>query len=118
MVSHTGPRVVRCNSCKGPAYPGKGPKKSQRAKRKFWGQQVLFGTKFLKFGLKRANLATLRATLIAPGNQCALSTTFFCLSNSSLLRQPASISDHVYSISIACCARSALLVTYFSKGII
>ena len=38
---------------------GKGPKKSQRAKRKFWGQQVSFGTKFLKFGLKRANLATL-----------------------------------------------------------
>jgi len=33
--------------------------KSQRAKRKFWGQQMLFGNKFLKFGPKRANLATL-----------------------------------------------------------
>jgi len=59
MVSQTGPRVVRSNPCKGPVYAGKGPKKSQRAKQKFWGQQVLFGTKFLKFGPKRANLATL-----------------------------------------------------------
>jgi len=52
-------RELRSNSCKGPAYLGKGPKKSQRAKRKFWVQQVLFGTKFLKFDPKRANLATL-----------------------------------------------------------
>jgi len=37
MVSETGLRVVISNSCKGPAYPGKGPK---RAKRNFWGQQV------------------------------------------------------------------------------
>jgi len=59
MVSQTGPRVVRSNSCKGPVYPGKGPKKSHRAKRKFWGQQVLFGAKYLKFGPKRANLAIL-----------------------------------------------------------
>ena len=51
MVSQTGPRVVRFNSCKGSAYPGKRPKKSQRAKQKFLGQQVLFGTNFLKFGL-------------------------------------------------------------------
>jgi len=29
MVSQTGPRVVRSNSCKGPVYPGKGPKKGQ-----------------------------------------------------------------------------------------
>jgi len=50
MVSQIGPRVVRSNSCKGPAYPGKWSKKSQRVKRKFWGQQVLFGTKFLEFG--------------------------------------------------------------------
>jgi len=49
MVSQTGPKVVRSNSWKGTAYLGKGPKKSQRAKRKFWGQQVVFGTKFLKF---------------------------------------------------------------------
>jgi len=65
MVSQTGPRVVRSNSCKGPVYPGKGPKKNQRAKKepkgqtKFWGQQVLFGTIFLKLGSRRANLATL-----------------------------------------------------------
>jgi len=59
MVSQTGPRVDRSNSSKGPAYPGKGPKKSQRAKRKFWGHRLLFGTKFLKFGPKRANLETL-----------------------------------------------------------
>jgi len=38
MVNHTGPRAVRPNSSKGPVYPGKGPKKSQRAKQKFWGQ--------------------------------------------------------------------------------
>ena len=43
----------------GQIYPGKGPKKSQKVKRKFLGQQVLFGTKFLKFGPKRVNLATL-----------------------------------------------------------
>ena len=48
----TGPRVVRSNSCKGPSPSWK------RAKRKFWGQEVLFGTNFLKFGNKRANLAT------------------------------------------------------------
>jgi len=58
-VFQTGPRVVRSNFCKGPVYPGKGPKKSQKAKRKFWGQQVVFGAKYLKFGPKRANLATL-----------------------------------------------------------
>jgi len=38
MVSQAGAKVVRSNSCKGPVYPGKGPKKSQRAKWKFWGQ--------------------------------------------------------------------------------
>jgi len=70
MVSQTGPMVVRSNSCKGPVYSGKGPKKSQRAKREFWGQQVLFGTKLLKFGLKRANLATLAAQ-----NLCTLTRT-------------------------------------------
>jgi len=43
--------------------------KSQRAKRKFWGQQVLFGTKFLKFGPKRANLATLVARAGLRGGQ-------------------------------------------------
>jgi len=52
-------RVVRSNSCNGPVYPGNGRKKRQRAKRKFWGHQPLFGTKFVKFGPKRANLATL-----------------------------------------------------------
>jgi len=44
---------------RGQICPGKGSKKSQRAKRKFWSQQVLFGTKFLKFYPKRADLATL-----------------------------------------------------------
>jgi len=29
MVSQTGPKVVRSNSCKGPGYHRKGPKKSQ-----------------------------------------------------------------------------------------
>jgi len=31
----------------------------KKAKRKLWGQQMLFATKFLKFGRKRASLATL-----------------------------------------------------------
>ena len=54
MVSQTGgTRVVRPNPWKGPNLSWK------RAKRKFWGQKVLFGTKFLKLGHKRANLATL-----------------------------------------------------------
>jgi len=61
MVNQTRPKVVRPNSSKGTVYPGKGPKTSQRATRKFWGQHMLFGTKFLKFGPKRANLATLLA---------------------------------------------------------
>jgi len=47
---------------RGKIYPGKGLKISQRAKRKFWGHQVSFGTKFIKFGPKRANLATLCET--------------------------------------------------------
>jgi len=34
-------------------------KKSRRAKQKFWGQEVLFGIKFLTFGPKKANLAIL-----------------------------------------------------------
>jgi len=42
MVSQTGPRVVRSNFSRGQIYPGKEPK----------GQQVLFGTKFLKFDPK------------------------------------------------------------------
>ena len=69
MVSQTGPRVVRSKSCKGPVYPGKGAKKSQRAKRNFWGQKVLFGTKFLKFGPKKAKLETL-----TDSNICTKST--------------------------------------------
>jgi len=74
MISQTGPRVVRSNSCKGPTHPGKGLKKSQKVKRKFWGQQVLFGTKFMKFGPKRANLATVMR--MPPGER---STSSRCL---------------------------------------
>jgi len=59
MVSQTGPRAVRSDFCKGSNLSWKRAKKSQRAKPKPWGQQVLFGTKFLKFGPKRVNLATL-----------------------------------------------------------
>jgi len=46
--------VVRSNSCKGPVYSGKRPKKSQRAKRKFLGQEVSFG----------ANLTTLQYSIL------------------------------------------------------
>jgi len=46
MVSHAGLRVVRSNSCKGPVYPGEGPKKSQKAK------QIFGPANFLKFGPK------------------------------------------------------------------
>jgi len=53
MVSQTRLRVIKSDSCKRPSLS------SKRAKQKFWSQQVLFGTKFLKFGPKRANLATL-----------------------------------------------------------
>jgi len=48
MVSETGPRVVRSNFCKGPNLSWKRAKKNQRAKRKFWGQQVLFGNQIYK----------------------------------------------------------------------
>ena len=41
--------MVRSNFARGQIYPEKEPK----------GQQVLFGTKFLKFGPKMVNLATL-----------------------------------------------------------
>jgi len=50
MVSHTGPTMARSNFFKGPYLTWK------NAKRKFWGQQMLFGTKFLKVGLKWTNL--------------------------------------------------------------
>jgi len=60
--SQTGLRVNRSNSssCKGPSLSWKKAKNKpkERAKRSFWGQQELFWTKFLKFGPKRANLAT------------------------------------------------------------
>jgi len=46
MVSQTGPRVVRSNSCKGPVYPGKGPKNSQRAKRNFGASKCCLGPNF------------------------------------------------------------------------
>ena len=49
----TGPRVVRSNFCNG------GDLSWKKAKRKFWDQQVVFGTKFLKFGPQTANLVTL-----------------------------------------------------------
>ena len=58
MVTQTGHRVVRSNFCKGKIYPGKGAENIQKAKPHFWGQQQLFGIKLLKFGPKRANLAT------------------------------------------------------------
>ena len=70
-------RVVRSYSCKGTVYPGKGPKKSQRAKRIFWGQQVLFGTNFLKFGPKNANLATLAPMLGKVSDFSSCNRTFF-----------------------------------------
>jgi len=64
MVTQTGPRVVRSNSCKGPNLSWKS------AKRKFWGQKVLFETKFLKFCPERANLATLLQMQVAKvGNE-------------------------------------------------
>jgi len=54
----------------GPVYPGKGPKKRQKAKRKFCGQQVLIGAAFLKFSPKRANLATLAGSVLIPRLLC------------------------------------------------
>jgi len=44
MVFQTGARVVRSNFCKGPNLSWK---RDERLK-KCWGQQVFFGTKFLK----------------------------------------------------------------------
>jgi len=61
MIFQTRLRVVRFNSCKGSSLPWK------RAKRKFWSQQVSFGTKFRKFGSKRANLASLVLDLQTSG---------------------------------------------------
>jgi len=48
MVSQTGHREVRSNFCKRTNLSWK------RAKQKFWGQKVWFGTKLLKFGPKKA----------------------------------------------------------------
>jgi len=56
MISQTGLRIVRSQSCKRSSLSWK------RVKGHFWGQQVLFGTKFLKFGRKSFNLATLCCT--------------------------------------------------------
>jgi len=51
--------VVRHNTCKGPNISWKKAKKEPKDQTKILGQQVLFGTKSLKFGPKRVNLATL-----------------------------------------------------------
>ena len=59
---------------RGQIYPGKGPKKSQRAKPKFWGQQVLCGTKFLTFDPKKINLAT-QTPMYSPVN-CTSATSY------------------------------------------
>jgi len=63
MDSQTGLRVVRSQSCKGRSLSWKRPKKEPKAKGNVWDQQMLFGTKFLKFGPKRFNLATLCCTI-------------------------------------------------------
>jgi len=55
MVSRQDPAWSDPIFARGQIYPGKEPK----AKLKFWGQQVLFGTTFLKFGPKRVNLTSL-----------------------------------------------------------
>jgi len=41
MVSQTGTKVVRSNSCKGPAYPGKGPNEYFGANNCYLGPNVL-----------------------------------------------------------------------------
>jgi len=64
MVSQAGPRVARANSCKGPAYPGKGPKKSQKGQTKILGSASVIWDKFLKFVPKRANLSALARGMI------------------------------------------------------
>jgi len=46
MVSQTGPRVVRSNSCKGPVYPRKGPKKSQGPNDNFRPSKCCLGPNF------------------------------------------------------------------------
>jgi len=56
MVSHTGSRVVRLNSCKGSNLRwkrAKGPNKN------FGPSKCHLGIKFLKISPKKANLATL-----------------------------------------------------------
>ena len=55
MVSRQDPAWSDPIFARGQIYPGKEPK----VKLKFWGQQVLFGTTFLKFGPKRVNLTSL-----------------------------------------------------------
>jgi len=37
MVSQTGPREVKSNSCKRPVYPGKGPNENLRASKCYLG---------------------------------------------------------------------------------
>jgi len=59
MVSKTGPRVARSNSCMGPAYPGKKPK----------GQTKNFGARKCYLGPNFWNLASKRSTW-QPWVQC------------------------------------------------
>jgi len=47
---------------RGQAILEKGQKRAKGPNKNFGARQVLFGTKFLKFGPKRANLATLIAS--------------------------------------------------------
>jgi len=46
MVSQTGPRVVRSNSCKGPVYPGKESKRAKGPNENFRFSKCYLGPNF------------------------------------------------------------------------
>jgi len=52
MVSQTGPRVVRSNSCKGPVYLGKEPKKAKGPNENFGANKCYLGPNILNLAPK------------------------------------------------------------------
>jgi len=56
MASQTGPRVVTSNSCKGPVYPGKWPKKAKGSNENFGASKCYLEPNFSNLSPKEAAL--------------------------------------------------------------
>jgi len=78
---------------RGQNYPGEEPK----GQTKFWGQQMLFGTKFMKFGTKKASLATLTVILESDHLPTTWQESELMFRNNGLLRHNVIIAADLLS---------------------